>query len=219
MFPHHDKTHEILPRREYVAEPREEGETKRPDAPPAIRCQLQVESRSPGASVGRLSGAGVTRELRSRLMADRRTPFLLDGEKETLLSFLDYLRDSMILKVVGLDEASARQSTVQSGTSLVGLIRHLTAVEVGWFQFAFAGRDVSIPSEEIDPDDLVASVVSGYQAAIRISNQIANECDNLDQCCKRAPTTPDPMSLRWLLVHMVEETARHADMPTFCGSK
>jgi Protein of unknown function (DUF664) len=64
-------------------------------------------------------------------MADRRTPFTVSDERDTLMAFLDYLRESVILKVNGLDEASARRSTVPSGTSLLGLIKHLTSVEVG----------------------------------------------------------------------------------------
>ena len=143
-------------------------------------------------------------------MPDRRTPFLLAGEKETLRVFLDYLRESLILKVADLDEESARRSTVPTGTSLLGLIKHLIGVEVGWFQFAFAGRDVAMASEEVEPTDSVASAVTAYRAATRVSNQIVNESSDLDQLCDRAPTTPEPLSLRWVLVHMVEETARHA---------
>jgi uncharacterized damage-inducible protein DinB len=143
-------------------------------------------------------------------MPDRRTPFLLAGERETLRAFLDYLRESLILKVVDLDEDAARRSTVPSGTSLLGLIKHLTGVEVGWFQFAFAGQDVAIPSGEIEPTDSVASAVTAYQVAARVSNQIVSESNDLDRLCDRAPTTPEPLSLRWVLVHMLEETARHA---------
>ena len=92
-------------------------------------------------------------------MPDRRTPFTLTGEKETLLEFLDYLRESLILKIEDLDEESARKSTVPTGTSLIGLVKHLTGVEVAWFQFAFAGFDPVIPAEAIEPTDTVASVV------------------------------------------------------------
>jgi hypothetical protein len=108
-------------------------------------------------------------------MPDRRTPFLVADEKETLRAFLDYLRESLIWKVADLDEESARRSTVPTGTSLLGLIKHLTGVEVGWFQFAFAGQEVVITSEEIEPTDTVASAVTAYQAATRLSNQIVNE--------------------------------------------
>jgi uncharacterized damage-inducible protein DinB len=143
-------------------------------------------------------------------MPDRRTPLHLTGEKQTLQEFLDYLRESVILKVVDLDEASARRSTVPTGTSLLGLVKHLTGVEVVWFQFAFAGSDAAVPAEEIQPTDSVASAVAAYRAATSINNEIVGECGDLDQLCARALTTPEPLSLRWLLVHMVEETARHA---------
>jgi len=148
--------------------------------------------------------------LRSGAMADRRTPLNLTDEKETLQEFLDYLRESLILKMADLDEQSARRSTVPTGTSLLGLVKHLTGVEVVWFQFAFAGLDVPVPSEEVEATDTVASAVDSYRAAAVVNNGIVEECNDLDRLCKRALTTPEPLSLRWLLVHMVEETARHA---------
>lgn len=88
-----------------------------------------------------------------------------------------------------------------------------------WFQFAFAGSDVAVPVEEIRPTDSVASAGAAYRAATRISKEIVGGCDDLDQLCARALTTPEPLSLRWLLVHMVEETARCAATLTSCASK
>ncbi len=143
-------------------------------------------------------------------MPDRRTPLNLTGERETLLEFLDYLRESVILKVEDLDEDSARRSMVPTGTSLLGLVKHLTGVEVAWFQFAFAGLDPQIPPEAIESNDTVATAVLSYRATAVANNTIVNDSNSLDQLCARALTTPGPLSLRWLLVHMVEETARHA---------
>jgi len=143
-------------------------------------------------------------------MPDRRTPFSLHGERDTLVEFLEYLRESVIVKMEGLDEQTARLSTVPSRTSLMWIVKHLTRVEVSWFQYAFAGLDVSIPIDEVDPNDNLSSVIAAYESARRISNSIAGEYFDLDQLCKRALTTANPLSLRWLLVHMVEETARHA---------
>jgi uncharacterized damage-inducible protein DinB len=143
-------------------------------------------------------------------MPDRRTPLTLTGEKETLQEFLDYLRESLILKVEDLDEESAHRSTVPTGTCLLGLVKHLTVVEVVWFQFAFAGLDAPVPSEEIAPTDTVASAVASYRAAAAVNDGIVQECDDLDRRGAKVLTTPEPLSLRWLLVHMVEETARHA---------
>ena len=74
----------------------------------------------------------------------------------------------------------------------------------------FAGLDPPIPNESIEPTDTVSSVVDSYRFATVVHNGIVNECNSLDQLCARALTTPEPLSLRWLLVHLVEETARHA---------
>ncbi len=141
---------------------------------------------------------------------DRSTPKRLTGERETLLDFLDYLRESVVLKVDGLDEEAARRSSVPTGTSLLGLIKHLTTVESLWFQFSFAGRDETVPGDDVQPSDTVAAAVAAYRSAIRTSNDIVDQCNDLDRLCARTPPTAEPLSLRWILVHMVEETARHA---------
>jgi uncharacterized damage-inducible protein DinB len=143
-------------------------------------------------------------------VADRRTPFVNTSERETLVAFLDYLRDGLVAKVRGLDAADARRSFVPTGTSVLGLVKHLTFTEVAWFQYAFAGRDVAFPASELTPSDDVRSVVAGYRAATAMSNEITVACDDLDQRSARLATAPELMSLRWVLVHMVEETARHA---------
>ncbi|HEV3212870.1 MAG TPA: DinB family protein [Acidimicrobiales bacterium] len=144
-------------------------------------------------------------------MPDRRTPLNLTSEKETLEEFLDYLRDSVILKLEGLDEASARHSPVPSGTSLLWLVKHLTGVELAWFQYAFAG----VPPSGTDPSQLleqdnIASVLADYRDAIETSREILKDCNDLESLCARGLVTKAPLSLRWVLVHMVEETARHA---------
>ena len=143
-------------------------------------------------------------------MADRRTPFTNAGERETLVAFLDYLRESVLIKVSGLDDESLRRPLVPSGTSLLGLVKHLSTVETLWFPFAFAGLDVRVPSGELEPADTTASVIGGYRDAIAKSAEIVAAAANLDQRCVRAVSAPDQMSLRWVLVHMVEETGRHA---------
>jgi uncharacterized damage-inducible protein DinB len=146
----------------------------------------------------------------NRAVADRRTPFVNSGERDTLVAFLDYLRDCVVAKVQGLDEREVRRSHVPSGTSVLGLVKHLTFTEVAWFQYAFAGRDVIFPASDLVPADDVQSVVAGYRAAIATSNEITAGCDDLDRRSARLATAPEPMSLRWVLAHMIEATARHA---------
>jgi len=143
-------------------------------------------------------------------MPDRQTPVSLTSERETLEEFLDYLRESVILKAHDLDDESARRAMVPSGTSLLGLLKHLTTAEVAWFQHGFAGLDVQIPPGHVEPTDSVASVVESYRATVARNTQIVESCPDIERISERVLTTPEPMSLRWILVHMVEETARHA---------
>jgi uncharacterized damage-inducible protein DinB len=143
-------------------------------------------------------------------MADRRTPFVNTGERDTLAAFLDYLREAVIVKAAGVDDDALHRALVPSGTTLLGLVKHLTMVEVAWFHWAFAGLDATVPASELEPGDTVESVVAGYRDAIATSNAIVSAHPDLDQLCVRKATAPERMSLRWLLVHMVEETARHA---------
>jgi hypothetical protein len=141
---------------------------------------------------------------------DHRTPFTVAGEKQTLRDFLDYLRGAIVRKASELDEDSVRRSTVPSGTSLLGLVKHLTYVEVTWFQWSFAGIDVALPSGDLEPGDTGASVLDAYRDACRHANEIIDTNDDLDALCARRAPGYDPLSLRWILVHLVEETARHA---------
>jgi uncharacterized damage-inducible protein DinB len=99
---------------------------------------------------------------------------------------------------------------VPTGTSLLGLLKHLTMVEVAWFPWAFAGLDVRVPEGAPAEDDTLASVVAGYRAACARSNEVVAPVGDLDRLAARPSIAPEPMSLRWILVHMIEETGRHA---------
>lgn len=143
-------------------------------------------------------------------MPDRRTPFPNADERTTLVQFLDYLRDSVVLKAEGLDEEAVRRPMVDSGTSLLGLVKHLTMAEVAWFQWTFAGQEIAIPALELEDGDTLDSVVADYRAACAASNAVVEACTDVEQRAARPGTAPEEMSLRWVLVHMVEETARHA---------
>jgi len=134
----------------------------------------------------------------------------MTGERQVLLDFLDYLRESVILKAQGLPEEQARSPRVPSGTSLMGLVKHLTRVEITWFPYTFAGEDVWVPHDALGPDDRVDHLVADYRAAVARSNEIVAACDDLDTPAARTVVAPEPPTLRWILVHMVEETARHA---------
>ncbi|MCH8991595.1 MAG: DinB family protein [Acidobacteria bacterium] len=138
------------------------------------------------------------------------------SEKETLLAFLDNNRAVMVWKLDGLSEGDARRPMVRSGTNMLGLVKHLAWVERWWFEYNFAGREVDFPWSDDDPDadfrveaeESIADIVTLYEVSVADSNGIIDSAD-LDDL---AAVSRDGVSrsLRWIVGHMVEETARHA---------
>lgn len=141
-------------------------------------------------------------------MTDRKPPRLAAAERETLHALLQFQRDSLIRKLEGADAAAAGRSPVGSGTTLLWLARHLARVELLWLAVRFAGQDTQLPEDTVRPGDTVASAVAAYRAASAQADAIAAGA-GLDELC-RAPDTEQPVSLRWVLAHLLEETARHA---------
>ena len=136
------------------------------------------------------------------------------SEREMLAAFLDFERDTLLWKVAGLDEQQLRTPHTPSGMSLLGLVKHLAYVERNWFQSRFLGQEVYIPWRSgdrdgdfrIEPDETVGSVLAFYGAEVDASRRILAAADSLDAVAKNADP---PRSLRWILIHMIEETARH----------
>ena len=137
------------------------------------------------------------------------------SEKETLLGFLDNNRAVMVWKLEGLSEKDARRPMVESGTSALGLVKHLAWVEYWWFAFNFAGEEVDFPWSDDDPDadfrieedETIADIVTLYEDAVSHSNMIMDDAglDDIAENDERGQR-----SMRWIIGHMVEETARHA---------
>ncbi|HEX3325912.1 MAG TPA: DinB family protein [Actinomycetota bacterium] len=130
-----------------------------------------------------------------------------------LTAFLDYLRDRMVAKLDGLDDEQARRVLVPSGTSLLGLVKHLAVVELGWFRWSFVGEDFELGpgGEDLVPEDTISGVVDMYRSAIAGSQEITDATPDLDMKAARSRRQGhDTQSMRWILVHMIEETARHA---------
>ena len=141
-------------------------------------------------------------------LPDLKPPRFASTEKDTLVTFLDYLRDSIVRKVQGVSEEDARRSLVPSGTSLLSLVQHLTMAEVSWFQIRFAGSSAPEPGDSIDEDSAVSEHVAHYGRALTRDNEIVASAPSLEVRC--ADTVYADVDLRWVLVHMIEETARHA---------
>src|SRR2546423_10559280 len=132
-------------------------------------------------------------------MTDIRPPAIVAGEKDTLVAFLRYLREAIIRKVEGLPDEVARIPGVPSGTSPLGLIKHLAGVERVWLEWAFLGRE-TFPelSMAVSETDTVESCVAAFRAASARPAEILSTLDDLD-----AVTAREDRTLRWILVHTV----------------
>lgn len=137
-------------------------------------------------------------------------PPTVAGERDTLLAFLDYYRSVVVRKVDGLDHEGLTMSPVESGTCLGGLIKHLAYVERRWFQARWAGLAVLFPPREeefrVGEGEGADDLIEFYRTECGQSRDVISRA-SLDE----TRTTPrGETTMRWLLVHMIEETARHA---------
>lgn len=144
----------------------------------------------------------------------RRVPFT-GSEKESLHSALDRHRDVVLWKLEGLDDEQARRAMTPSGTNPLGLVKHLASVEYGWFCETF-GREMDLlPSvatnPEADmaatPDETTAEILAYYRQARASADRAIDELALTDTGTSWSGNT---VTLRWALIHMVEETCRHA---------
>ena len=143
-----------------------------------------------------------------------RVPFT-GAEKESLKVSLDRHRDAVLWKLEGLSDDDLRRQLVPSGTSLLGLVKHLGAVEYSWFCTTFGRPTEPLPFDEDDPDadlrvrpeETPEDVLAFYGRARAAADQVIGELDVEDT---GTAWFGDTVTMRWVLIHMVEETARHA---------
>ena len=137
-------------------------------------------------------------------------------EKETLLAFLRWQRDTLERKCSGLSGEQLRsKSAPPSNLSLLGLVRHMADVERGWFAKTLGGVDVGYlyGSEEKPDSDFEDAAAADVGEAF---TQWGEECQRADGILAGLALdsvghqeTGRPVSTRWVLVHMVEEYSRH----------
>jgi len=149
---------------------------------------------------------------------ERITPPQVADERATLSAYLDYQRGTLEMKCSGLtDEQLRTRGVPPSSLSLLGLVRHLTDVERSWFGRCFARRQVrplySGETDNIDGDfdDLafpdVTHVFGTYREACEESRRIVAGAGSLDDLGVRG--NGSDVTLRWIMLHMLEEYARH----------
>ena len=137
------------------------------------------------------------------------------GEKESLQASLDRHREVVLWKLEGLDDEQLRRPMTPSGTNLLGLVKHLAAVEYGWFCETFGRETEPLPFDPDDenadlrvgPQESTADILAFYARARAAADRVIDELALDDPGTSWSGET---VTLRWVLIHLIEETARHA---------
>lgn len=151
-----------------------------------------------------------------------------DGSELGMLAqYLDHQRETMLRKTEGLTSEQMAQKHPPSELTLGGLLYHLSLVEENWMEARFAGLPDREPWASVDWDSdpnwefLNAAhlepeqLQSRYREACDRSRNIVSNATGLDELSVRALRDERHFSLRWVLLHLIEETARHAGHADF----
>ena len=145
-------------------------------------------------------------------------------ETATLLGFLEYQRATLLWKCAGLDAAGLKATVGASSMTLGGILKHLALVEDYWFSQRLHGRKDGPPWDTVDwdadPDwewhsagkDTPDQLRAIWQVAVTHSRSLVAEAladGGLERLAKQPWPDGRAPSLRWILVHMIEEYARH----------
>ncbi len=129
-----------------------------------------------------------------------------------MLHYLNKMRRALVKSNESLNETQLRHRGVPSGTSILGVIYHLADVERHWFRLVFLNEDIVCEmSMDVPPDIHSEEVIAAYLTACSDSDRIVGECPDLSTLATGTePGRSQHRSLREILTHMIEETARHA---------
>lgn len=134
-------------------------------------------------------------------------------ERTALMGFLQRQRELVAWKVQDAGDLVLRSAATPSGLTLHGVVRHLTNVERDWLRGIFAGQTgLTFDWTEADPDGelhvpegvAMADLLTKYVAEAKLCDAVATAATSLD-----AVSAQRGFSLRWILLHLIEETARH----------
>jgi uncharacterized damage-inducible protein DinB len=146
-------------------------------------------------------------------------------EVATLLGFLEFQRATIAWKCAGLDAAGLRATHPPSTMTLGGLLKHLAYVEDDWFSRALYGHDAAPPWDTVDwradrdwdwhsaAEDTPEQLFALWHGAVARSRELVDAAladGGLDRLAVRTSPEGESPSLRWILVHLVEEYSRHA---------
>ena len=146
---------------------------------------------------------------------DRKLPPTTGDEATQVLSYLEWQRATVHIKAEGLSDADAHRSTIRSPLMTVaGVVSHLRWVERYWFSEVLGGLPHEAPytAENLDGDFIVAAdrsladLLDDYAAECEASRAVVAKLDLETE----VPFRENTLSVRWVVLHMIEETARHA---------
>ena len=145
---------------------------------------------------------------------------LIQTEREGLLAFLLHQREAVRNATLGLRDDQARHRPTPSGLTLGGLVKHLADAERGWIDRVAglppvdASFDDYMASFVLADDETLAGVLGQYEDASARTVEVIESVDDLGRRVPlpKAPWYPDTegCTVRWILLHLIEETARHA---------
>jgi uncharacterized damage-inducible protein DinB len=140
-------------------------------------------------------------------------------ERAVLTTMLDYARDTVHAKCEGLSDADARRAPLPGSPlmTIAGLVSHLRWVESSWIEEVLLGRAIEAPWTDDDPDrefriavDVpLAGLLADYRAACARNDGLVAGLDLDTPSAGKLDWRDEPVTLRWVLFHLVEETARH----------
>jgi Protein of unknown function (DUF664) len=137
---------------------------------------------------------------------------------EVLLRYLDYFRAVLVSKLEGLPDSELCRSRLPSGWTPVELLKHLTYVELRWLVWGFEGRDIAEPWGDrrddrwyVRPDETLDELVTALHLQAAASRAIVetHELAEVGRPSERWDGA-DPPTLERVLLHLVQEYARHA---------
>ncbi len=144
-----------------------------------------------------------------------------EADKKALLEFLSAQRESVLAIVDGLAEPLFRTSVVPSKWTPLGLVEHITGAEYFWVQVVLGGKADPQPPDESTvvgewgpflTDRPVSEVIEEYRQVCGLTDETIRDLP-LETAPRYRPPWVGPdeaTDLRWILLHLIEETARHA---------
>lgn len=154
-------------------------------------------------------------------MSELAFPPRAQNEPDTLRAFLDFYRTVLARKAAGLSDEQLNTTLAPSPLTIGGLVYHMAMVEDSWFADRFANNGApepwaSAPWDDDNDWEFTAAkertgeqILAQFTESVGRSREVVASADSLEQLSALGGPSNTPWNLRWILVHMIEEYARH----------